>query len=223
VDVAGIVAKSLEAAGLALGAGGGAWGARPGGGEPLIVEVPESAAKSLEAPDVSQDARTKADADAGSQRRLAEAGWEGEGWELVRDEPGALRDGPLLFGYASSGMGCEVGNQVRSVSRRLSLGYQPELRYVRKLNLKAAVNDYTSASFSVLVDGVQVDKVSAVGMDHTEAEWQQRSGIDLTPFANRTVTLTFEVAANSNVCDEVFAKAWVDRITVRHTAPLGEM
>ena len=49
----------------------------------------------------------------------------------------------------------------------------------------------------------------------------QRSGIDLTPFADRTVTLTFEVAAHSNVCNEVSAKAWVDRISVRDAVAAG--
>jgi hypothetical protein len=101
------------------------------------------------------------------------------------------------------------------------LGQRPQLSYVRRLNLSAAVNDYTQARFSVLVDGLTVDEVSAVGMEHTEAEWMQRSGIDLAPFANRTVTLTLEVAANSNVCNEVVAKAWVDRVKVRDVAGAG--
>ena len=107
------------------------------------------------------------------------------------------------------------------MSRKVSLGPSPELSYVRRLNLNAAVNDYTSASFSVLVNGEPVDEASAVGMEHVEAEWLQRSDIDLTRFADRTVTITFEVAANSNVCSEVTAKAWVDRIRIKSVSPLS--
>jgi hypothetical protein len=33
-------------------------------------------------------------------------------------------------------------------------------------------------------------------------------------FANRTVTLTLEVAACSNIYSTVYAKAWVDQITI---------
>ena len=91
---------------------------------------------------------------------------------------------------------------------------------MRRLDLSAAVNDYTSASFSVLVDGTPVDEASAVGMEHVEADWLQRSDIDLSRFADRTVTLTFEVAASSNVCSEVSAKAWVDRIRIKSVSPV---
>ena len=223
VDVHGIITKSLEAAGLLKGSRGDPSDAPTAGGPPFGVDVHGIITKSLEAAGLlkgSQEVPLDSTAD---NRGLAGSGWEGEGWELLADDPRAFRDGPLLFGHASSGIGCDVGNKVRSVSRQLSLGHRPELSYVRRLSLGAAVNDYTSARFSVLVDGVLVDEVTAVGMDHTEAEWMQRSGIDLAPFADRTVTLTFEVAANSNVCNEVFAKAWVDRITVRHAAAVAEL
>jgi hypothetical protein len=146
-------------------------------------------------------------ADVGS---LAGSGWEADGWDLVTDDASA----PVLFGYASSGLGAHVGNKIRSVWRRMSLGQHPTLSYVRKLDLNAAANILTSASFTVLVDGVPVDEVSAVGMDYAETHWTERSDVDLTPFAGRTVTLSFEVAANSNVCVEVFAKAWLRGVTV---------
>jgi hypothetical protein len=77
------------------------------------------------------------------------------------------------------------------------------------------VNILTTANFRVLVDGVAVDEVSAVGMDYDEADWTEITDIDLMQFAGRTVTLTFEVAANSNIFVEVFAKAWVGGITVQ--------
>ena len=126
----------------------------------------------------------------------------------------------MLFGRVSSGGECDVGKKVRSMSRRVSLGPRSELSYVRRLSLNAAVNDFTSASFSVLVDGIPVDEATAVGMEHVEAEWLQRSDIDLARFAERTVTLTFELAANSNVCNEVWAKAWVDRVQIKSVSPL---
>jgi hypothetical protein len=52
-------------------------------------------------------------------------------------------------------------------------------------------------------------------MVHQETEWLRQSAIDLSRFANRTVTLTLEVAACSNIYSTVHAKAWVDQITIR--------
>jgi hypothetical protein len=81
----------------------------------------------------------------------------------------------------------------------------------------------TTAGFTVLVDGVPVDEATAAGMDYAEAAWTERRDIDLAPFAGRTVTLTFEVAANSNVCIEVAAKAWVRGIRVYDDVMLSEV
>ena len=53
------------------------------------------------------------------------------------------------------------------------------------------------------------DEVITTGMDFTEAEWTERTEIDLARFANRTATLTVELSANSNVCLEVSVKAWL--------------
>jgi hypothetical protein len=72
----------------------------------------------------------------------------------------------------------------------------------------------TVASFKVSVNDTVVDEKSIVGANYSEQSWTERPKIDLSAFANQTVTLTFEVAANSNVCIEVSAKAWVDDITV---------
>jgi hypothetical protein len=57
--------------------------------------------------------------------------------------------------------------------------------------------------------------VSVVGMDYDEAGWTERAEIDLAAFAGRTVTLTLEARANSNVCLEVSARAWVRDLAVR--------
>ncbi|MEF8732256.1 MAG: hypothetical protein V5B40_10185 [Candidatus Accumulibacter meliphilus] len=103
----------------------------------------------------------------------------------------------------------------------LTLGPRPELSYVRRLDLNAAVNDYTSASFRVLVDGIVVDEVTAIGMVHQENEWLRQSALDLARFANREVTLTLEVAAYSNIYSTVYAKAWVDQVTISNTVDVA--
>ncbi|MGC1955819.1 MAG: PHB depolymerase family esterase, partial [Gammaproteobacteria bacterium] len=222
IDVQGIISKSLEAAGLLKGSGdNSASGAGRSSSAPLGIDVQGIISKSLEAAGVFGNARAAAPDPARESRGFGGSDWQGEGWQLLADDARVVSENPLLFGEVSSGNGCDVGNKVRSISRRLVLGHRPQLSYVRRLNLSAGVNDYTQARFSVLVDGLTVDEVSAVGMEHTEVEWMQRSGIDLAPFANRTVTLTFEVAANSNVCNAVVAKAWVDRIKVRNAAAAG--
>lgn len=218
IDVQEIISQSLAAAGLVKGSDGSARGSGKSSGAPLGIDVQGIISKSLEAAGLFGRGRDQGPNSPRTSEGASVSGWGGEGWQQVGDDSRAFGDGPLLFGQVSSGNDCDVGNKVRAISRRLTLGSRPQLSYVRRLDLSAGVNDYTQARFSVLVDGLTVDEVSAVGMEHTEAEWMQRSGIDLAPFANRTVTLTFEVAANSNVCSEVVAKAWVDRVKVRDAA-----
>ena len=117
--------------------------------------------------------------------------------------------GGVLHGWASSGVGCDVGEKLACVSRRVVLGAAPKLSYSRKLKLRAAINMLTTASFTVLIDGIPVDEVIATGMDFAEAQWTERTGVDLARFAHRTGTLTVELSANSNVCLEVAAEAWL--------------
>jgi poly(hydroxyalkanoate) depolymerase family esterase len=219
IDVHGIVRQSLQAAGLVTGETSAGGGARGLGGMPFGIDVPGIIGTSLEAVGALKGLASKTESGA-SGKEAGNSAWEGEGWELLVNEPGALRGGSILFGQVSSGRECETGRQVHSTSRKITLGPRPELSYVRRLNLSAAVNDYTSASFSVLVDGTPVDEASAVGMEHVESEWLQRSDIDLSRFADRTVTLTFEVAASSNVCSEVSARAWVDRVQIKSVSPV---
>lgn len=209
IDVHGIVRKSLAVAGLVKDAAPGT-----GSGMPFGIDIPGIIGTSLEAAGALRGSATgpgTAGSVKAAAQETADSGWEGEGWEQLTDDSG----GPRLFGQVCAGRACETGKQIRSTSSKVVLGPSPELSYVRRLDLDAAANDYTSASFSVLVDGTPVDEAAAVGMEHVEAEWLQRSDIDLSRFADRTVTLTFEVAANSNVCNEVSAKAWVDRIRIK--------
>jgi hypothetical protein len=150
---------------------------------------------------------------------LACSGWEGEGWQLVAEESGEAGGSPLvLHGRASSGNDCATGTSVRTLQRCFTLGPRPVLSYVRRLDLHAQVNVLTAASFIVRVDGVPVDEVSAVGMDYAEPAWTERTSIDLSAFAGRTVTLGFEVAASANVCIEVYAQAWLRGVMIRDGA-----
>jgi feruloyl esterase len=229
VDLQKILSTSFEAAGLLKGQGGASSGSGGGagggteGGTARGIDIASILAKSFEAAGLLKGRGGVPPApreEAGREEAggLAGSGWEGDGWQFTTDARADNRT--VLFGYAASGKGGTVGNTVRSVSRQFVLAQRPKLSYVRKLNLGAAVNILTTASFRVLVDGVPVDEVSAVGMDYDEAEWTQRGDIDLARFAGRTVTLMFEVAANSNVFIEVFAKAWVSGITIGD-APAG--
>lgn len=187
------------------------------------VDIQAILTKSFEAAGLLKTGHAAPDQHRSTGEPATVAGWESDpGWQGRAAETGSGAAAGL-FGYASSGIGCAVGNKVRTVSRELSLGHRPSLSYARKLELSAAVNVLTSASFKVLVDGVCVDEVSAVGMDYSEAEWTERRDIDLSRFAGRKVKLSFEVAANSNVCIEVFAKVWLDRIHVEDALTVEEL
>ena len=220
IDVHNIIATSLEAAGLLKG---GSARARASGAAPLGIDVPGIIATALEAAGVLNPSRERSPAAGVGRGGLAGSGWDGEGWELLLNDPGAFRGGPMLHGQATSGDAGGVGRKARSALRQMSLGPRPELSYVRKVSLSAAANPYTSASFRILVDGVPVDEVSAVGMEYAETEWTRRAGIDLGQFADRTVTLTLEVAAAANVQSEVFAKVWLDEITVANAAEVEQV
>lgn len=206
IDVASIISKSLELAGIMTTPKGKSSDARADSGTATASEI-----KKIEhQPDAS---------DAGADSVTATGSdWEGAGWQLLTDIGPFGSDNRMLFGCVSSGENDVVGDQVRSVSRQLSLGKMPTLNYARKLELNAAANEYTTARFSVLVNGVIVDQVLAAGMDHTEQEWTKLTDIDLSRFAGQTVTLTFELAANANVYHEVSAKAWLDCINIKEPA-----
>jgi poly(hydroxyalkanoate) depolymerase family esterase len=213
LDVHGIISASLQAAGLLKP------GNRPRSSAPLGIDVPGIISTALEAAGVLKG---------GAQRSgpfrpetLRSAGWEGAGWDLLHDDARAFRGGSMLYGHASSGDSGAVGARAQAISRRLRLGPRPELSYVRRLDLNAAVNDYTSASFRVLVDGIVVDEVTAIGMVHQENEWLRQSAVDLARFANREVTLTLEVAAYSNIYSTVYAKAWVDQVTISNAVDVA--
>lgn len=219
LDVHGIISASLEAAGLLKS---GTTAKRPASGVPLGIDVPGIIATALEAAGAMKGIKGLAQR-SGAGRSTAElhsAGWEGAGWELLVDDPRAFRGGSMLHGHVVSGDEGAIGPRAQSISRRVQLGRHPELSYVRRLDLQAAINDYTSASFRILVDGVVVDEVTAIGMAHQETEWLRQTAIDLSRFADRTVTLTLEVAAYSNLHAKVYAQAWVDQIAIQNVVDL---
>lgn len=216
LDVHGIISASLEAAGL-LKSGSAA--RRSDSNAPMGIDVPGIISTALEAAGVLKGASWRTAGNAATV--LQTAGWEGNGWEMLRDDPRAFQGGPMLHGSVVSGDGGTVGARVHAISRQIRLGARPELSYVRRLDLRASANDYTSASFRVFIDGVIVDEVTAIGMAHQENEWLRQASIDLSRFANRTVTLTLEVAAYANTYNTVIAKAWVDQIAIQNAVDLA--
>ncbi|HQC81003.1 MAG TPA: PHB depolymerase family esterase [Accumulibacter sp.] len=216
LDVHGIISASLEAAGLLKS---GSTARRSGGNAPMGIDVPGIISTALEAAGVLKDVSRQAAGNA--EMVLQTAGWEGNGWEVLRDDPRAFQGGPMLHGSVVSGDGGAIGARVGAISRQIRLGARPELSYVRRLDLRASANDYTSASFRVFIDGVIVDEVTAIGMAHQENEWLRQASIDLSRFANRTVTLTLEVAAYANTYNTVVAKAWVDQIAIQNAVDLA--
>ncbi len=221
IDIPGILAASFEAAGLGRGRM-----ARPAAPTAEPAPDPEPAqpepAKPAAAPKPASEPPAGG-ADTGTHSPAAGPagavpGWDGEGWQLLPGEGRGAEAAPTLYGHAVSGSGGAIERAVRTVSCRLSLGDGPRLSYRRRLNLRAAVNPFTRADFTVLVDGEVVDTVSAAGMDHAEFDWTERGAIDLTRFAGREVTLAFEIAASTNVFVEVSAEAWVRDIRVGRSA-----
>ena len=241
IDIPNILATSFEAAGLfrraradrarpAPAAAERAGDERPRPAEGARAEAPRPAAdadipdridlqtiltRSFEAAGLLKTATAEPAADASADASAVDRPTpdDDHGWQLLAGGTEG-NERAVLYGYASSGTGGDIGSRAKSVACRLALGDSPRLAYVRRLDLRAALNAFTTASFTVLVDGVPVDEVAANGMDYAEDEWTGRTDIDLGRFAGRTVTLTFTVEANSNMCKEVFAKAWVRDIVV---------
>ncbi len=203
IDIPGIIGTSLEAAGLLKGGRGLA--RNDGGSGPGGVDIVSILNKSFEAAGLLHPEGSEGPATGGGNVGLAAAGWEG-------GEPWEIGDG-ILHGKVASGAGSETGERLACLTRRLDLGASPTLAYRRKLDLKASANMLTSAAVTVLIDGVPVDEVVATGMDYAEGEWTARS-VDLARFADRSATLTIELAATANVALEVSAEAWIRDIKV---------
>ena len=174
-------------------------------------------------PTVVSLAETFSDLD-GSGDLFDSPGWTPGGWDAGTDSasPGSGTLDASAHGLASSGAGCVGGLTTEVLSRTVTLGSAPVLSYARRLALEAAVNTSTTASFRVLVDGTAVDTRSVTYAGYRETAWTARDGIDLTAWADQTVTLAFEVSASSNVCLAVTSEAWVDDVLVENpSTPAG--
>ncbi len=118
------------------------------------------------------------------------------------------------YGYASSGVSCVGGLKTKSLQRSAVLGSAPRLSYSRKLDLKANTNSSTIARFRVLINGAIVHEKAVTYANYVDSAWQRFDNLDLSAYANQTVTLRFEASAIANVCLEAWAKARVDDILV---------
>ncbi len=143
----------------------------------------------------------------------ANAGWSITEWALDASDQTGMTGSKSILGSALPAF----NTVTRTASVSVTLTANPRLTYWRKLDLSGA-NTSASASFRVIVnngtDNV-VDSVTKSGVGTiTESNWTQRADIDLSAYANRTVTLKFVVTATDTGSNVTRAKAWVDSISV---------
>ncbi len=141
------------------------------------------------------------------------AGWNVTEWALdASDQTGASGSKSLLGSATPS-----FNTVTKTASVQVTLTANPRLTYWRKLDLYGA-NTLASTAFRVIVnDGTDhiVDSAVKSGFGAlAESTWTQRADIDLSPYANRTVTLKFVATATDTGSTASRAKAWVDSITV---------
>ncbi len=102
----------------------------------------------------------------------------------------------------------------------ITLGGTPgSLSYKRQLSLYDA-NIYASAAFKVIINAgagdVVLDQKAISGLtSYSETSWTLRSGISLSAYANKTVTLKFVVTGTDTMSTVTYAKAWVDEIRIQ--------
>ncbi|WP_224240075.1 extracellular catalytic domain type 1 short-chain-length polyhydroxyalkanoate depolymerase [Hyalangium gracile] len=141
------------------------------------------------------------------------AGWSLTEWALDASDQTGTTGSRSILGSATP----SFGTATRTASVSLTLPSNARLGFWRKVELYGA-NTMATASFRVIVnDGTDhvVDSVTKSGLGSlTESTWTQRADIDLSPYANRTVTLKFVVTATDTGSNTSRAKAWVDSITV---------
>ncbi|MDC0712555.1 PHB depolymerase family esterase [Stigmatella sp. ncwal1] len=150
--------------------------------------------------------------------RFSQNGPDNTGWTLTEwaldasDQAGASGSKSIL------GSAVPAFNTVtRTASLSVTVPANAKLTYWRKLDLYGA-NIMASATFRVVVtNGTDqvVDTVTKSGLGAvTESTWTQRAGIDLSAYAQQTVTLKFVVTATDTGSTISRAKAWVDSITL---------
>lgn len=143
-----------------------------------------------------------------------QTGWSGDFTANALNTTAAISGSQSSYGAASSGVSCAGGLKTKYLQKSVTLGSNPRLAYMRKLDLKANINSSTTAWFRVKSNSTVVDEKAVTFANYVDSDWQARQEISLAAFANQTVTLRFEVAANANVCLEAWARAYVDDIRI---------
>ncbi|OJH38389.1 extracellular catalytic domain type 1 short-chain-length polyhydroxyalkanoate depolymerase [Cystobacter ferrugineus] len=139
-------------------------------------------------------------------------GWTLTEWALDSGDQTGSSGSRSILGSATP----SFNTVTRTASVSVALPSNPRLTYWRKLDLSGA-NTLASVSFKVVVNAgndVVVDSVTKGLGTVTESTWTQRANIDLSAYANRTVTLKFIVSATDTASTVSRARAWVDGITV---------
>jgi poly(hydroxyalkanoate) depolymerase family esterase len=152
-----------------------------------------------------------------------QTGWSGD---FIADADNATVGGASSqssYGYASSGISCASGLKTRYLQRSAVLGSAPRLSYSRKLDLRSAINASTYARFRVLINGAVFHEKLVTNANYVDASWQRFDDLNLTAYANQTVTLRFEASASSNVCIEAWAKARIDDLRVGNASESSDV
>lgn len=147
-----------------------------------------------------------------SQNGPDNPGWNLGEWALDSSDQTGSSSSKSLAGSAVPAF----NTVTRTASVTVKLSSSPRLTYWRKLDLSGA-NTSASVSFQVVVnDGTDtvVDSVTKGLGTVTESAWTQRANLDLSAYANKTVTLKFIVTAKDLSSTVSRAKAWVDGISV---------
>ncbi|EPX65154.1 Flagellar hook-length control protein FliK [Cystobacter fuscus DSM 2262] len=139
-------------------------------------------------------------------------GWTLTEWALDTSDQTGVSGSKSILGSATP----SFNTVTRTASVTVALSSAPTLTYWRKLDLSGA-NTLASVSFKVVVNAgsdVVVDSVTKGLGTVTESTWTQRANIDLSAYANRTVTLKFIVSATDTASTVSRARAWVDGISI---------
>ncbi|WP_225409655.1 extracellular catalytic domain type 1 short-chain-length polyhydroxyalkanoate depolymerase [Stigmatella hybrida] len=161
---------------------------------------------------VTVDAAAERFSETFSQNGPDNPGWTLGEWALDASDQTGTSSSKSLAGSAVPAF----NTVTRTASVTVKLTSSPRLTYWRKLDLSGA-NTSASVSFQVVVnDGTDkvVDSVTKGLGTVTESAWTQRANLDLSAYANKTVTLKFIVSAKDLSSTVSRAKAWVDGIRV---------
>ncbi|HSP79404.1 MAG TPA: PHB depolymerase family esterase, partial [Myxococcaceae bacterium] len=146
------------------------------------------------------------------------AGWNLSQWSLSGDDQGGITGSQSIHGAAAAAF----NTVTKTASVSVKPGASARLTYWRKVDLYGA-NTLATTAFRVVVNAGTdhvVDEVKKSGYGSLkESTWTRSAEVDLSAYANKTVTLKFIAMAPDTGSNLSSAKAWVDGITV---GPPGE-